>query len=108
MVLSLPAAPATTRGRLHMVPAGYPALEIDPSAPEIAGEILSLESLGVLTLLDLVEGGAEGLYSRVLIPVVAADGVVDAWAYVMGPQQLRRAQASLLKVRDWRKLARRG
>lgn len=108
MVLSLPVAPATTRGRLHMVPAGYPALELDPKAAEISGELLTLEDPGILTLLDLVEGVAQGLYTRAQIPVWTADGMLEAWAYVMGIQQLRRAACRPLKVKDWRALARRG
>jgi gamma-glutamylcyclotransferase (GGCT)/AIG2-like uncharacterized protein YtfP len=107
MVLSLPVAPATSLGRLHMVPAGYPALEIDPRGAPISGEVLALEHPGILTLLDLVEGVADGLYSRVVIPVQTEDRTLDAWAYVMGPQQLRRAGCRPLKVRDWRHRTRR-
>jgi len=108
MVLSLSAEAGTTRGRLHIVPAGYPALETDQSAAEISGEVLTLENPGLLTLLDLVEGVSDGLYSRTRIPVQTADGTIEAWAYVMGPQQLRRARCRPLKVHDWRALARRG
>jgi gamma-glutamylcyclotransferase (GGCT)/AIG2-like uncharacterized protein YtfP len=107
MVLSLPVSPATTVGRLHMVPAGYPALEMAPRGAQISGEVLSLDHPGILTLLDLVEGVADGLYSRVVIPVQTAERTLDAWAYVMGPQQLRRAGCRPLRVRDWRHLARR-
>lgn len=108
MVLSLPVAPATTRGRLHIAPAGYPALELDPTAQPVSGEVLTLDNLGTLTLLDLVEGVTDGLYSRVLIPVETDDGPDIAWAYVMDQGQLKRAGCRPLKVRDWRSLARRG
>ena len=108
MVLSLPVAAATTKGRLHLAPAGYPALELDPTAGQVYGEVLTLESPAILTLLDLVEGVADGLYSRVQIPIESEDGPDHAWAYVMGTGQLRRAGCRPLKVRDWRALARRG
>lgn len=107
MVISLPVTPATTRGRLHMAPAGYPALEIDPSAPEVHGEALTLESPGILTLLDLVEGVSDGLYSRKQIPIQTANGSELAWAYVMNTSQLKRAGCRPLSLRDWRKLSRR-
>lgn len=108
MVLSLPVAPATTRGRLHIAPAGYPALELDPAAQSVSGEVLTLESPSILTLLDLVEGVSDGLYSRILIPIDTQGGPDIAWAYVMGQGQLKRAGCRPLKVRDWRSLARRG
>ncbi len=108
MVLSLPMVPATTRGRLHMARAGYPALQSDPAADQVKGELLTLEHPGLLTVLDLVEGVADGLYSRTRIPVRTDDGATEAWAYVMDIHQLRRAECRPLKVRDWRALARRG
>ncbi len=107
MVLSLPAQPAVTRGRLHMVPAGYPALEVTPDGKEISGELLTLESPAVLTLLDLIEGVADGLYSRVRIAVRTDEETLPAWAYTMGAAQLRRARCRAISVQDWRQLKRR-
>jgi gamma-glutamylcyclotransferase (GGCT)/AIG2-like uncharacterized protein YtfP len=106
LVLSLPVAPATVTGRLHLVPAGYPALEVDGSGPPISGELLTLESASILTLLDLVEGVADGLYSRTEVTAQTVQGPVRAWAYVMNGAQRRRANCRPLKVRDWRALRR--
>jgi len=107
MVLSLPVTPAITRGRLYMVPAGYPALQFDPQGPEIHGEVLTLDTPGILTLLDLVEGVADGLYSRHKIPVQTEEGTLQAWAYLMDKHQIRRARGKKLDIQDWRILRRR-
>ena len=108
MVLSLPMTPATARGRLHLAPAGYPALQLDPNGPEVRGELLTLEQPGLLTLLDLVEGVSDGLYTRSQITVQTEDGLFEAWAYVIDRHQLRRARCRPLTVHDWRDLSRRG
>lgn len=108
MVLSLAMCPATTRGRLHLAPAGYPALQVDPGAGRISGELLTLDTPALLTLLDLVEGVSDGLYTRAPIEVQTKDGSTEAWAYIMYEHQLRRAGCRPLAIKDWRALMRRG
>jgi gamma-glutamylcyclotransferase (GGCT)/AIG2-like uncharacterized protein YtfP len=90
MVLSLAMCPATTRGRLHLAPAGYPALQVDPGAGRISGELLTLDTPAVLT------------------EVQTKDGSTEAWAYIMYEHQLRRAGCRPLAIKDWRALMRRG
>ncbi len=74
--------PATTRGRLFRMPAGYPAL--DPTGDEtIVGELVEDVDDRVLTVVDLAEGVHEGLFRRERRPVRWAHKTGLAWTYVM-------------------------
>lgn len=79
--------PATTRGTLWDLPAGYPAL--GPGAELVHGEVVELAHAAMLGVIDRYEGVSEGLYRRVLVDV-QIDGRADrAWTYVMDQPRLR-------------------
>ena len=102
LVAHLPTVPATVRGQLWRVPAGYPALHLDPAGTEIRGELLQLENESILMVLDLYEGVSEGLYSREVVSISVRGKQETAWAYVMSRAQLRTAGCQPLKTNDWR------
>ncbi len=102
LVAHLPATPASVRGQLWRVPAGYPALYLDPAGIEIRGELLQLENESILMVLDLYEGVSEGLYSREVVPITVRGMKKTAWVYVMSRAQLRIAGCQPLKTDDWR------
>ena len=106
-VANLSARPATIRGHLWRAPAGYPALLLDDQGAEIAGEVLTMTNLGILSALDLIEGTSEGLYTRTQASIRTASGAEQAWVYVMSPLQLRQAGCRPTKATDWRQLTRR-
>ena len=105
LVAHLPVNPASVRGHLWRAPAGYPALMVDDSGPEIQGELLKLDQESILMVLDLYEGVAEGLYSREVIEVSTNGQKERAWAYIMSRTQLRRAGCQPTKLTDWRMLS---
>lgn len=109
LVTAFPATPATCRGRLYLVPAGYPVLVPDPAGPEIAGELLELASPSNFRVLDLYEGVNEGLYQRATVSVRCRGRDLEAQAYVLSAAQVRRRRLRALDATDWRKagLARR-
>jgi gamma-glutamylcyclotransferase (GGCT)/AIG2-like uncharacterized protein YtfP len=107
LVNHLEVRPAHTLGRLWRSPSGYPALEFNPNADTVTGEVLELENASVLMVLDLYEGVGQGLFSRIKIPIQTAQGTEMAWAYVMNAMQLREAQCVRLKLTDWRDAKRR-
>jgi len=74
--------PASTRGVLWGLPAGYPALVPEGSEP-VHGELVEPVDERLLGLLDHYEGVAEGLYRRVEIEVDVGLRRHVAWAYVM-------------------------
>ena len=106
-VVHLTVRAGTTRGRLWRAPAGYPVLQVDPEGLDIAGELLTIDDLKTLRVLDLLEGVADGLYSRIRVPVVSDGRTVEAWAYAMDASQLRRTHCTRLELRDWRAFRRR-
>lgn len=74
--------PATTRGALYQMPAGYPAL--DPRGDgTVYGEWTDPIEPARLALLDLYEGVPEGLYERVTIEVTTASSRFTAWSWIM-------------------------
>ena len=73
--------PATTRGTLWGLPAGYPALSA--GAETVHGELVLLAHPQILGVLDRYEGVDQGLYRRVEIEVTARSRPHTAWAYVM-------------------------
>ena len=74
--------PATTRGALFHLVAGYPAL--DPTGVgTVFGEWVDPVSDAQLSVLDLYEGVPEGLFQRVLVEVHAEGLMFEAWAWVM-------------------------
>ena len=105
LVAHLPATPATVIGQLWRVPAGYPALHLDPTGTEIKGELLQLETKSILMVLDLYEGVSEGLYSREKVSISVHGMQETAWAYVMSRAQLRIAGCQPLKTNDWRTIS---
>ena len=77
-----PRRPARVAGRLYRLPAGYPALEIGDQG-EVHGELVTGLHERLLRVLDHFEGVGEGLFDRVLVRVVTADGTRPAWTYAM-------------------------
>jgi len=112
---------ATVRGRLYRVPAGYPALVIDPKGHPIHGELVLDPTPGLLRVLDVYEGVGQGLYRRetaqVTRDVPPKDNVLAqqalfsstsrAWVYVVSARQAKARRYHPLEVRDWRKVSRR-
>lgn len=87
LLTGLARRPATTFGQLFRMPAGYPAL-VPGLNGEVHGELVS-DPGPRLSLLDRYEGVSEGLYERVVIPVLAGGARLEAWSYVM-PDAARR------------------
>ena len=104
-LLHLPAAPATCPGRLVRLPAGYPALIPEPDAGPVLGEAVRFSDPGLLTLLDLYEDVAGGLYTRQRVPITVKGRTLDAWAWVTTADLARRRGWHPLKTRDWREVA---
>ncbi|MBO85388.1 MAG: hypothetical protein CL927_08520 [Deltaproteobacteria bacterium] len=107
--------PATVRGRLYRVPAGYPALVLDPEGSLIHGELVMDVEPGLLVVLDLFEGVRDGLYQRVPVSAFLRSPnegqqalfaePVSAQAYVVTHHQARVRRYHPLKVTDWRTVA---
>lgn len=98
-------APATTPGCLYRSPAGYPGLVWDEDGDPILGEVVRFANPGLLRVLDLYEGVAEGLFTRERKPIVVRDQQVDAWVYTVRGPQVRARRWARLAVHDWRKVA---
>jgi gamma-glutamylcyclotransferase (GGCT)/AIG2-like uncharacterized protein YtfP len=106
---------ATVRGALYRVPAGYPALVLDPRGKAIAGELVLDADPGLLMVLDLYEGVPSGLYARVRVQAQMLDRTagqqalfsesIEAWAYVVTPHQARVRRYHRLEATDWRTVA---
>ena len=105
MVADQPVQPATLRGNLWRLPAGYPALVPDPSGSPIHGELLDLEAPR-LNFLDHFEGVGKGLYRRERCQVHTNGQLVEAWVYVMDRALVVRHGGRRLKGTDWRTLGR--
>jgi gamma-glutamylcyclotransferase (GGCT)/AIG2-like uncharacterized protein YtfP len=90
LLAHLPRVAARTRGQLWSLPAGYPALVLSPSSSSfVHGELVSPPGDRVLALLDLYEGVADGLYTRVVIDVLVGLRAEAAFAYVMEAARAR-------------------
>jgi gamma-glutamylcyclotransferase (GGCT)/AIG2-like uncharacterized protein YtfP len=76
-----PRRPATTRGALYDLPAGYPALTGGDDL--VYGEIVGPLDDRRLALVDRYEGVDEGLYRREVWDVAVDATQVRAWVYVM-------------------------
>ena len=73
---------ANTRGRLFVLPAGYPALSL-AGKDVVYGELVYDIDEGILTVLDVYEGVHEGLFTRVELQCSRGLKTVRAHAYVM-------------------------
>jgi gamma-glutamylcyclotransferase (GGCT)/AIG2-like uncharacterized protein YtfP len=80
--------PATVRGRLYDLPAGYPAVTLGGDGI-VHGELVETPEDGKLLVLDAYEGVPEGLYRRVLAEVSVGLRRVQAWIYVMDAPEAR-------------------
>src|SRR5690606_9439872 len=91
--------PATVRGRLYDLPAGYPALalpvegEAGDQVGRVHGELVEVDDPRVLALLDHYEGVAEGLFRRAMVEAVVGLRRCRAWAYVMDDPRRRGGRA---------------
>ena len=101
----LAAAPATCKGRLYRVPAGYPALVADPAGREIQGEAVRFSEPGLLTLVDLYENTREGVYRRERLPIEVRGRTLEAWVYTTTARQAQRHGFHALDATDWRAVA---
>lgn len=103
---------AWSPGRLFHLPEGHPALVPGPrpgAAPPgngwVAGEFVGYEDpldlARALEDLDPLEGVEEGLYSRVIVPVLLEGGqLYQAWAYVFHMERLPRLEAEATEIPD--------
>jgi gamma-glutamylcyclotransferase (GGCT)/AIG2-like uncharacterized protein YtfP len=105
-LMDLPCWPATTRGHLFHVPAGYPALVPDAAGAEITGEVMRLEDLTRLRILDLLEGVPDGLFRRVRLPVRSMDRPGEAWAWTIDAKTAKRRRYRPLRTSSWRRMGR--
>lgn len=96
--------PATMRGSLFSMPAGYPALRPD-DAGVVHGELVDLDSEGLLAILDTYEGVHQGLYRRVVLPARVGIKPVPAWVYVMSEPEAKGGRP--LSSGRWRSIRRR-
>lgn len=83
------ARPATARGRLYHLPAGYPAFVADPEGAAVHGQVLSLAPDMPWGPLDAYEDHdpadpAGSLYRREVLGVDGAGEVTHAWVYFLG------------------------
>lgn len=83
-----PRRPATVRGTLYQLPAGYPALALRGNGL-VHGELVELADPAVLRVLDHYEGVDDGLYQRVEVEAVVGLRRVPAWAWVQDDPRLR-------------------
>jgi gamma-glutamylcyclotransferase (GGCT)/AIG2-like uncharacterized protein YtfP len=97
-------APASVRGQLYALPAGYPALVVGGSR-KVYGELVDGLDEARLSLLDAFEGVDEGLYRRVQVEVDVALQRVLAHAYVM--EHPDRVGGVLIEDGRWRRSIRR-
>ncbi|MFT7518810.1 MAG: gamma-glutamylcyclotransferase (GGCT)/AIG2-like uncharacterized protein YtfP [Kiritimatiellia bacterium] len=75
--------PATVRGCLYHLPAGYPALDLNGD-DVVHGQIVSSPSDQVLRLIDQYEGVDRGVFNRVLLPAVTGGLMSErCWAWTM-------------------------
>lgn len=80
-------SPATTRGSLWDLPAGYPALSAGTDL--VHGELVELDDARVLHVLDTYEGVPEGLYTRTEVDVLVGLRSERAWTYMMSDPRAR-------------------
>ena len=104
LLLGCSRRPATLRGQLYRMPAGYPAL-VPGGSTEVHGELVDIPREALLGILDTYEGVAEGLYCRE--EHVARVGIrpVPCWAYVMHKPELRGGR--VIPSGRWRSVGRR-
>lgn len=100
--------PARARGRLWVMPQGYPALVPDSAGPDVQGELVEGLEVEQVARLDDFEGTARGLYHRAWIVVETDRGPVPAAAYVMGEAEVLRTGGRPVDLTDWRKRKARG
>jgi gamma-glutamylcyclotransferase (GGCT)/AIG2-like uncharacterized protein YtfP len=84
--------PAKARGRLFLLPGGYPTFRATaPDAPDegwVEGELVGPSiPEELLRILDTVEGTHTTATRRVRLDVVASLRVVPAWAYIQDNPQ---------------------
>ena len=96
--------PATCRGHLYMMPAGYPALVHTTDGQPIHGEYVELPNFGILKVLDHFERVSDGLYLRREVQIDLGAAKAPAWAYVLTIEMTKKRQMKRLRVDDWRKL----
>lgn len=104
LLAGCPRRPASVRGTLWDLPAGYPAL--GPGDDVVHGEVISEIDVRRLGVLDTYEGVDQGLYRRVEIEVQVGLRREAAWVYLMDDPRLRGGR----KVPDgrWQPTRRRG
>ena len=96
--------PASCRGTLYRMPAGYPVLVPSPDGRPIYGQLIKLPEFGMIRVLDHFERVAEELYLRREVHVGLGGSMTPAWAYVLTPELASRRKLKKLAVDDWRKL----
>jgi gamma-glutamylcyclotransferase (GGCT)/AIG2-like uncharacterized protein YtfP len=95
--------PATVRGVLYDLPAGYPALAVGEGI--VHGEVVHDVDDARLSVLDRYEGVGEGLYRRERVVVQAGAVSLAADTYVMDDPVARGGK--LVPTGRWRALRRR-
>jgi gamma-glutamylcyclotransferase (GGCT)/AIG2-like uncharacterized protein YtfP len=101
---ALPRRRAWTRGSLWALPAGYPAL-VPGGDGRVEGELVDPPDERLLGLLDGYEGVDEGLFERVVVPVVVGLRSFEAWAYTL--DEARAKAGRRIASGRWRALRRR-
>jgi len=96
--------PASVRGRLYDMPAGYPALgaRVREGDGAVHGELVMRVDENRLRLLDRYDGVDEGLYQRVERDVDVGLRRVRAWVFVMDHPEWKGGR--LLPEGRWRKI----
>lgn len=94
-------------GVAAMVPGSIPEI-LPPGAGWVAGEFIGYEDdvdlQSALDNLDQLEGVAEGLYNRTMVPVLLESGqTYAAWAYVFPVERLLRVEREGVELPggDW-------
>jgi gamma-glutamylcyclotransferase (GGCT)/AIG2-like uncharacterized protein YtfP len=108
LLAGMPRQAARLRGRLWVLPAGYPVLVDAADGIPIAGELVTLPHEGVLRVVDVYEGGPGSIYRREAVEVEVEGQRLAAWVYRAPEAEVRRAGARRARVDDWRRIAPRG
>ena len=106
LLAAFPRRSGGVRGRIYRLPAGEPALEPDPEAALIRGEVVELQVPGMLRVLDLIRAGPNRVMERRRVQVIVDLGPeLAAWAFVLRRGEARRRGLLQMSARDWRDLS---
>ena len=96
--------PATVRGTLYDLPAGYPALVLAGDG-RVHGELVDAPDVRLLGVLDTYEGVSDGHFDRIAVDAKVGLRTERAWAYILDPARARNGR--LVRSGRWQPVRRR-